>query len=56
MIVSPSKEDVRRWLQQRRDEVCTPSDNIAIRRQLGWELVREAQRELPRDISRQGRK
>jgi hypothetical protein len=49
MIVSPTKEDVRWWLLQRRGADCAPPDVKTIRRQLGWELVQEERREPRRD-------
>ena len=43
---APTKEEVRRYMQQRQAERRPPPDLKQIRRQLGWEL-----NPLPRDES-----
>lgn len=37
----PSKEAVRNWLQARLEERCPPPDPQQIRRELGWEMLRQ---------------
>jgi hypothetical protein len=44
LIKSPTKEVVRRYMQQRQADHCPPPDMKQIRRQLGWDLL-EAKRE-----------
>jgi hypothetical protein len=40
---APTKEEVRRYMQQRQAEHLPPPDLQQIRRQLGWELAALAQ-------------
>jgi hypothetical protein len=44
MITSPSKEQVRQWLNDRRVAQGALPDNDTIRRQLGWGLVKPGKR------------
>lgn len=42
MLHMPSKEQIRAYLAQRQSEHRPPPDLVEIRRQLGWDLVRES--------------
>ena len=38
-VIRPTKEQVRRWMEDRRCSSSPPPSQSEIRRQLGWELV-----------------
>lgn len=38
-VIRPTKEQVRRWMEDRRCSSLPPPSQSEIRRQLGWELV-----------------
>lgn len=40
-IMAPSKEQVRQWLSDRRDAKAPPPSPEEVRRQLGWDMMRE---------------
>jgi glycosyltransferase A (GT-A) superfamily protein (DUF2064 family) len=43
----PSKQAVREWLQARLAVRSPPPDPQQIRRELGWEMVRQERGEMP---------
>jgi hypothetical protein len=43
----PTKEAVRNWLQSRQEERRPLPDVQQIRRELGWEMVRDEQQQRP---------
>lgn len=43
-VVRPTKEQVRRWLDERRLSSLPPPPLQEIRRQLGWQLFHQAKR------------
>lgn len=40
--MSPSKEQIRQWMQQRQQEKVVPPTPAEVRRQLGWNLTAPA--------------
>lgn len=44
----PGKEEVRQWLKNKLEERRPPPDPQQIRRELGWDMVKDERAEPPR--------